>query len=255
MPRLVIGFQSVREAVRAFDARVERIYLMERNDGRQPPNVAALLRIAAERHIHVETVPRGKLDSMTKGGHHQGVVAVVPDLVLANLDDIIDSNPSLITIVDRVVDPQNFGAIIRSSIAFGSDAIIWGEHANAPLTPATFRASAGAIEHARLCRVASLTDAIDRLRAADIVVVALAGEAEHTLCSLDLKGPTALVVGSEESGIRRGLRSRCNAVARLPTRPPISSLNASAAAAIALYEVRRQRISPTPSASGDASAI
>jgi len=155
-------------------------------------------------------------------------------------------SPTLITALDRITDPQNFGAIIRSAVAFDSHGILWPEHDSAPLTPATFRASAGAIEHARLCRVSSLPAALHALHNESMVVVGLAGESPVSLDSLPLHQPTVLVVGAEGSGLRKGVRDACDHIARLPTSHVYDTLNASVSAAIALYEVRRQRLAHDP---------
>jgi len=172
---------------------------------------------------------------------HQGAVAFAQELVILSPQELLDRGPTLVTVLDRITDPQNFGAIVRSSVAFGADAVLWPEHANAPLTPATFRASAGAVEHATLCRAASLRSALQQMSASGLLVVGLDGDANTDLSSLDLVQPVALVVGAEGTGLRRGVRSLCGCLARLPTSPPLGTLNASVSAGVALYEVRRQR--------------
>jgi 23S rRNA (guanosine2251-2'-O)-methyltransferase len=139
------------------------------------------------------------------------------------------------------MDPQNFGAVIRSSVALGASAILWPEHASAPLSPATFRASAGAIEHARLCRVKSLPDALRELGKRGVSAIALDAQGTADLGRLDLTVPVALVIGAEDKGVRKPVRQACQHIARLPMKGPIASLNASVAGAIALYEVARQR--------------
>jgi 23S rRNA (guanosine2251-2'-O)-methyltransferase len=131
--------------------------------------------------------------------------------------------------------------VIRSAVALSDGAVVWGEHSAAPLTAATFRASAGAIEHARLCRVRSLRGAMSTLASHDVQTVALDAHAEVLLSDLDLRRPTALVIGAEDAGVSRGLRQCCRHTARLPMRGRLDSLNASVAAAVALYEAQRQR--------------
>jgi 23S rRNA (guanosine2251-2'-O)-methyltransferase len=241
MSRLVSGIQSVREALRAHGPNIERILTLDRNE-EASATLAALVRFATDRGVTVEFAPRARLDSISKGARHQGAIAFVPDLQLLTIETLLEAKPSFVTALDRIVDPQNFGALMRSSVGFGADAILWAEHSSAPLTPATFRASAGAVEHAKLCRARSLTDALQDLRNDGMTLVGLAGEGQVLLDSLDLTQRVVIVVGSEESGLRKPVRSLCHAIAKLPTLPPISALNASVAAGIAAYEVRRQRL-------------
>src|SRR5262249_7892635 len=136
---------------------------------------------------------------------------------------------------------QNFGALVRSAVALGATAILWPEHSSAPLSPAMFRASAGAVEHATLCRVASLPDALGALAARGAVTVALDAQGTSELRGLELRGPAVVVVGAEDKGTRRPVRRACQHLARLPMPGPIGSLNASVAGALALYEILRQR--------------
>jgi 23S rRNA (guanosine2251-2'-O)-methyltransferase len=152
------------------------------------------------------------------------------------------SQPLLLAVaLDKISDPQNFGAIIRSAVGLAGAAVLWGEHSSAPLTPATFRASAGAVEHATLCRVPSLVTALEQAAAAGANLVGLDAQAPTTLDAIDLRGPTVIVMGSEDRGLSRAIRQRCTMLAKLPMSRTIDSLNVSAAASIALYEASRQR--------------
>ncbi|APR77652.1 23S rRNA (guanosine-2'-O-) -methyltransferase rlmB [Minicystis rosea] len=217
--------------------RIERVFI-ERSGG---PKLDALARFAEGRGIPVEFVGRGDLDRRSTGGRHQGVIAVAPDLVLAHLDRVPTGPGSITVALDGVMDPQNFGAVIRSAVALGATAILWPEHASAPLSPATFRASAGAVEHALLCRVPSLPGALEELAARGVTAIALDAQGPTELGAVDLRGPVAIVIGAEDKGTRRGVRKACRYTARLPMAGPIASLNASVAGAIALHEVVRQR--------------
>lgn len=128
----------------------------------------------------------------------------------------------------------------------GASAILWPEHSSAPLTPATFRASAGAVEHAALCRVPALPEALQRLAERGMIAVALDANGPVELSAVPLDQPVCIVIGSEDKGVRRPVQRACRYVARLPMRGPIGSLNASVAGAIALYEIVRQRQARTP---------
>ncbi len=137
-------------------------------------------------------MPERELDRLSRGVHHQGAAAFAPPLSLVSLDTLIEDPALLGLALDEVQDPQNFGAVIRCAVGLGA-AVIWGEHASAPLTPATFRASAGAIEHARLCRVRSLTSSLTTLAESGAQVVALDANAPDRLSDLDLRARTVLV--------------------------------------------------------------
>jgi len=237
MVRQVLGIQPVREAIRVHGDRLERVFVQQGGG----PTLDAVARYAEGRGVTVEWASRGELDRRAAGGRHQGVIAVAPELRLFSLDAISTGPESLTIALDGIMDPQNFGAVVRSAVALGATAIVWPEHSSAPLSPATFRASAGAIEHATLCRVHSLPDALATLAAQGVQSIALDAQAPVELGEIDLRGPVAIVIGAEDKGVRRGVRRACQHIARLPMKGPIGSLNASVAGAIALYEAARQR--------------
>lgn len=251
MARAVFGLQPVREAIRVHGKAIERL-LLQQGGG---PTLDALRRFAESRGIAVDVVARSELDRRTAGGRHQGVLALAADLTLLGIEQIPIDADAVLVCLDGIMDPQNFGATIRSAVALGARAIVWPEHSSAPLSPATFRASAGAVEHAALVRVASLPQALHALGTRGVVSVGLDAQGPVELSALDLTGPVALVIGAEDKGLRRGVLKACTHVARLPMKGPIASLNASVAAALALYEVLRQRQgSAEHSSPGDATS-
>jgi len=237
--RLVTGLQPVREAIRVHGERLERV-LVERDAG---PQIEAIARFAQDRGASVERVARADLDRASKGARHQGAIAYAPDFTLVDLETLAEGlEPSAVVIaLDEIEDPQNFGAVIRSAVALGASAIVWPEHHAAPLSPATFRASAGAVEHAVLCRVAKLPSALQRLAETGASVVGLDANADKALADVELPGAVVLVVGAEGKGLRKPVKAACTALAKLPMKGPIDSLNASVAAGIALYEVLHRR--------------
>ncbi len=241
MSRLVCGVQPVREAIRTLGSKLERV-VVEANGADPSPQLDAIARYAGDHGAHVERLARAELDRMARGVRHQGAIAFAPELALASLDDLPLGSAALIVALDEVQDPQNFGAVIRSAVSMGATAVVWPEHRSAPLSPATFRASAGAVEHATLCRVSSLPAALTSLRERGVFVVGLDMAAAATIDRVDLVRPVALVVGAEGKGLRKTVKRACDALAKLPMPGPIDSLNASAAVAIALYEVVRQRL-------------
>ncbi len=232
--RLVVGLQPVREALRVHQRAVSEVLLQ-----RQTPRLEGVERLASSLGVPVRHVTRQELDQRSSGAQHQGVVALAPPLPLLTWTAVCEE-PLLIAL-DGIVDPQNFGAVVRSAVGVAGAAVVWGENASAPLTPATFRASAGAIEHARLCRVPSLVGALTDAVSRGYAVVGLDGHAEAALHDVDLTGPTVIVVGSEGKGMGRATRKTCTTLARLNMTGTVDSLNASVAAALALYEAGRQR--------------
>jgi 23S rRNA (guanosine2251-2'-O)-methyltransferase len=237
--RMIVGLQPVREAIRVHRYAVQRVVLEEKDS----PTLDALARFAADQGVpEVIRVPRADLDSWTDGAQHQGVMAWGPELKLLPLEELL-ADPKLIALaLDGIQDPQNFGAVIRSAVGVADASVIWGEHSSAPLSPATGRASAGAIEHARLCRVPSLVGALTAARERGVSVIGLDAHAPARVGELDLDGPTILVVGNEHEGMGRGVRRACEAVGRLTASGRIDSLNASVAAALALHEAVIHRI-------------
>jgi len=232
-----MGLQPVREAVRAHGAKIERVIVEEGDQ----PQLEALARFARDQGATVTRAPRAELDRRAHGVRHQGAMAEVPELELLPLSKLEVAPDSLFLALDEIQDPQNFGAVIRSAVAFATSAIIWPEHSSAPLSAATFRASAGAIEHAVLCRVTSLPSAIQHLTELGVVPIGLDASGDVDLADLDLAGPVLFVIGSEGKGLKKSVRRACARIARLPMSGPIAALNASVAAAITLYEARRQR--------------
>jgi 23S rRNA (guanosine2251-2'-O)-methyltransferase len=241
LSRLVCGLQPVREAIRARGSTLERV-VVEYNGREVSPQLEALARFAGDHGARVERLAGAELDRMARGVRHQGAIAFAPELAILPLDDVPIGTDALLVALDEVQDPQNFGAVIRSAVSMGATAVLWPEHRSAPLSPTTFRASAGAVEHATLCRVASLPAALDALRARGVAAVGLDMGADAAIDRVDLAGPVVLIVGAEGKGLRKTVKRACDTLARLPMSGPIDSLNASAAIAIALYEAVRQRL-------------
>ena len=235
--RLVFGIQPVREAVRAHGPRIAEVAI----EAGDHPQLQALARFARDQGIEVKVVSRAELDQKAKGARHQGAMALAPALRISSLAQLGPAPDALLVALDGIEDPQNFGAILRSAVAFGATGVLWAEHASAPLSPATFRASAGAVEHAVLVRVSSLPSALQHLATQGTAAIGLEAHGDVELAAVDLTGPVVFVIGSEGKGLMKSVRRACARTARLPMGGAIDSLNASVAAAIALYEARRQR--------------
>ncbi len=244
MSRFICGLQPVREAIRARGPELEKV-LVERGSGEEA-QLDALARFASDHGVAVERVSRGELDRLARGARHQGTVAWAPELRLVPLETLLAAPDGIVVALDELQDPQNFGAIVRSGVALGATAILWPEHRSAPLSAAMFRASAGAVEHATLCRVPSLNEALAAMKTAGMTVVGLDMQGKDALDAVPLTGGVVLVIGAEGKGLRKPVKAACDRLARLPMHGTIASLNASVAAGIALYEVARQRAQASP---------
>ncbi len=242
--RVLYGLNPVREFLRAGGEGIAELWLGEGSErGRAFADLAGLAR---GRGAKVREAPRPKLDRLAGTDRHQGVVAVVADYRYRDLEDLLQAaaaagEPALLVVLDGVVDPQNLGAIVRSAHALGAHGVVIPKDRAAGVTPATAKASAGAVEHCPVARVTNLAQALEAMKEAGLWAVATDAEAPEDLSEVDLSVPTALVLGSEESGVRPLVRRTCDRVARIPMKGKVGSLNASASAAIALYEVARQR--------------
>lgn len=185
-----------------------------------------------------------KID-IPKDAVHQGIAALVRPFWSIELEDLKTINtihtPSLLLICDQIVDPQNLGAIIRASVAFGVNAIIMPERSTAKVTGAVVKASSGAIAHAKLCRVGNLVHAMERLKESGFWFTALSPDGTEPIWNLDFLRNTAIVVGAEGQGVRELIKKRSDFTAYIPQAKGIASMNAAAAASVCLYEVMRQR--------------
>ena len=186
---------------------------------------------------------------LPEGAVHQGLALAVEPLIEPDLEDVLRRaatllGRSVILLLDQVTDPHNVGAVLRSANAFGALAVVLPMHGAPSVTGALAKAASGALENVPLVRVVNLAHALDRLKAAAFWICGLDETASQTLAALDLGERVALVLGSEGGGMRRLVRERCDYLARLPTRIQQSTINVSNAAAVALYELLRDRSDP-----------
>ncbi len=242
--RAVYGLNPVREMFRAGAQGLSELWLAE--GGERERAFAELVRLGREAGAKVRLAPRARLDRIAGTPRHQGVVAVVADYRYREVEDLLagaraSGQPPLLVALDGIEDPQNLGAIVRSAHALGAHGVVIPRDRAAGITPAAAKASAGAVEHCPVARVVNLARAVESLREAGLWAVAPAADAGRSLEEVDLSGPLLLVVGGEGQGIRPLVRRSCDESARVPMAGRVGSLNASAAAAICLYEAARQR--------------
>ncbi len=241
--RIVFGVRPVDELVRARPRAVSVIYVAE---GTHSPELERTVQAAKERGIAVEVRPRRLVAEMAGGGVHQGLVAVTGTFRYVTIDDILAAateakEPPLVVLLDGITNPHNLGAIVRSAEVLGAHGVVIPARGAAPVTAGAVKASAGATERVRIAEVNNLLRIIDYLRERGLRVLGAGAGAGERLDQSDLTGPVGLVVGAEGKGMREAVARRCTGLFHIPQRGAVSSLNASVAAAIALYEVARQR--------------
>jgi 23S rRNA (guanosine2251-2'-O)-methyltransferase len=238
---LACGVNAVEALLKQHPERVLQLWVAHER-GR----VEALARIARDFGIAVQSARPDRLDQITEGAVHQGIVAefrATEPLNDSALDELVEAagRNALLLVLDQVQDPHNLGACMRSAAAAGALAVVVPRDRAASLTPAARKAAAGAAETLPLVEVANLARALERLQDLGVWCIGLAGEADAQLHATDLTGPLALVLGGEHEGLRQLTRKRCDALVRIPMPGAAESLNVSVAAGIALFEALRQR--------------
>jgi 23S rRNA (guanosine2251-2'-O)-methyltransferase len=241
--RVVFGVRPVEELVRARAKAVQVVYVA---DGYRSLEIEKAVQAAKERGVTVEFRPRQMVAELAGNVVHQGIVAITGEFGYATLDEILAAaeranEAPLVVLLDGVTDPHNLGAIVRSAEVLGAHGVVIPEHRAAPVTPAAVKASAGATERVRIAKVLNLLRAVDKLRERGVRVWGAGAGQGARLDATDLRGPTGLVVGAEGKGMREAVARRLDGLFHIPQRGVVSSLNASVAAAIALYEAGRQR--------------
>lgn len=240
-PDIIIGRKPVLEALRRGEG-AEKLYMGREGD---TGSLKAIHALAREQGVRIQTCDREKLDRLADGGLHQGVVLLATSVIYRSLDDLFAiaeerNEPPFFAILDRIQDPHNYGAILRSAEVAGVHGVIVPERGAAPMTAVVHKASAGATQHIAICRVTNLTDAVLKLKKRGVWVYgADAKGAPYT--ETDLTGPVAILIGNEEKGIGQALRKHTDGLIALPVRGNVDSLNASNAAAVLFYEVLRQK--------------
>lgn len=195
----------------------------------------------ARKHgVPLKKAARNRVDELARGGAHQGVAARVSPYPYSGLDEILATETPLVLVLDSVTDPRNLGAMLRVADATGANGVVIPKDKAVGVTAAAVKASAGASEHVRVARETNLRRAIDRMQKVGLwVYAAEAGGSSYT--EVDLAGPVGLVLGSEGRGVRRLVREGCDGEVSIPMLGSVESLNVSVAAAVLLYEARRQR--------------
>lgn len=240
---VLAGIHAVESALKYDSDNVSEVLYA---DDTRNPRVKAVIEEAKERGVRVHARPMPALDKLTNGERHQGLVAFyqAPDaLAESDLPKLIEKAgaTALFLILDEITDPHNFGACLRSALASGVTAVIVPKDRAAPTNATVRRASAGAADRLPIVRVTNLARAMDVLKEAGVWISGLEGEAETSFYAQDFRGPIAIAMGSEDEGLRRLTRERCDFLVRIPMSDAIESLNVSVATGVVLFEVLRQR--------------
>ena len=239
---IIEGRNAVIEALRAGTA-VDKVYIAK---GETDATLGHIASTARGKGIVVVEADRRKLDAMSVTRSHQGVIAVAAVREYASVSDILQSardkgEPPLVVVCDELSDPHNLGAVIRTAEAAGAHGVIIPKRRSAGLTAIVAKTSAGAVSYLPVARVANLTALLKELKEEGLWVFGTAADGSTSLYQADLKGPAAIVIGSEGNGMSRLVREQCDFLVSIPMRGQVNSLNASAAAAVVLYEAVRQR--------------
>ena len=237
------GRNAVTEALRA-GRTIDKVFVA---DGETDRGLQRLAAQAKEAGAVIVPVDRRRLDTMSFTHSHQGIIALAAAHVYYTVDDILEEAASrgetpLIVICDELSDPHNLGAIMRSAECAGAHGVIIPKRRSVGLTATVAKASAGAVEYMKVARVTNINNTINELKEKGIWVFGTAAEGSIPMYKADLTGPAAIVIGNEGEGMSQLVRKNCDVMVHIPMKGRISSLNASAAASILLYEAVRQRL-------------
>jgi len=245
MTQYIYGRRAVLAALRQKDVPLEEVLVAEGVGGRFFAEVRDLSRGAG---VRLKLLPRAALDRVCRSANHQGVAARRAGFAYRTLEELLTGLPSLpeaalLVAADSLTDPMNLGNLCRSALAAGAQGLIIPRDRAAGVTPAVIKGAAGALEVLPVCRVTNLADTLIRLKEEGLWVVGAEADAPQSLYDADLTVPLVLVIGGEDTGIRPRVQQQCDLLLSIPLAPGgVSSLNAAAAGAVALFEIRRQRL-------------
>lgn len=240
---LIEGRNAVIEALKG-DTTIEKLFV---TNGAKEGSINIILAKAKEKGITVKFVDRKKLDQISETHSHQGVIAETTPYKYCEVDDILayakeKNEAPFIVILDEIEDPHNFGSIIRTAEVCGVHGIIIPKRRNVGVTAVVYKTSAGAAQHMKIAKVNNINAAIDKLKENNVWIYGAEMEGKEYCFDTDLTGPCALVIGSEGKGMTRLTKEKCDVLVRIPMVGKVTSLNASVAGGIVIYEILKQRI-------------
>ncbi len=239
---VIIGRNPVLEALKA-GRTIEKLYVRQ---GAPEPTLTKIAGMARRAGIPVTEADRRRLEELSGGGNHQGVVALASLYSYVTVDDILKKaeekgEAPFIVLCDRICDPHNLGAIIRTASAAGAHGVVITKHDGVGVNATVDKVSAGAASFTPIARVTSLPNTMDELQKKGVWITGADGKADRSLFEADLSGAVAVVVGNEGEGMSRLVREKCDFLVKIPMRGQTESLNASVAAALFMFEVARKR--------------
>jgi 23S rRNA (guanosine2251-2'-O)-methyltransferase len=249
MTDIIYGRHPVLAALRQPDTPLEEVIVAQGAGGHWLHEVKRLARAAG---VRLRLQERAALDRVCGTQNHQGILARRGSYVYRDLGALLDdlarlTAPALLVAADGLTDPMNLGNLCRSALAAGAHGLIIPKDRAAGVTPVVAKAAAGALEYLPVYRVTNLADCLGRIKDAGLTIVGTAADSPRTIYDTDLTQPLALVIGSEDKGMRPRVRQQCDLVVSIPmAAPEIGSLNAATSGAVALFEARRQRFMASP---------
>lgn len=237
----IIGRNPVLEAIKA-GRSIDKILIKK---GKYDSNIIPVIKRAKAAGIIIQEVDKAKLDAIAEGENHQGIIAYVSAYEYSTVNDILakareKNEPPFVIICDKITDPHNLGAIIRTANCVGAHGIIIPKRGAAGLNSVAAKTSAGAVEYTPVAKVTNIAETIEALKKEGLWIAA-ADMDGGSMYEADLKGALGLVIGSEGEGIGRLVKERCDFIVSIPMSGEINSLNASVAAGVLMYEALRQR--------------
>lgn len=238
----VIGRNPVLELLKT-QGKIDKLYVQ---NGERQGSITKILGKAKDDNILVQYVDKNKLSSMAGGNAHQGVVALVTDFEYSTIDEIIENSKiknedPFIIVLDGIEDPYNLGAIIRTAESAGAHGVIIPKRRAASVNQTVYKTSAGAVEHMKVAQVTNISNTIETLKEHGLWIYGADADGKQLYYKNSLTGPIGLVIGSEGKGISRLVKEKCDVLVKIPMLGKVSSLNASVATSILIYEVVRQR--------------
>ena len=236
---LIIGRNPVLEAIRS-GREIDKILIKK---GSVDASLGAVLKKAKERGIVIRETEKQKMDKLSEGGSHQGIIAYAASHEYTPLEELMsrsEKGKRMLVICDRITDPHNLGSILRSADCVGADGVIIPKHESAGLNSVVAKTSAGALEYIPVAKVANISQTIAKLKDNGFWIAG-ADMDGSPMYECSMTGDIALVIGSEGTGISRIVKENCDFLVKIPMRGHIDSLNASVAAAVLMYEAFRQR--------------
>ncbi|WP_156626169.1 23S rRNA (guanosine(2251)-2'-O)-methyltransferase RlmB [Clostridium tertium] len=241
---IIVGRNAVMEVLKS-DRTIEALYIA---NGNMEGSIKAIINIAREKGLVIKEVDRKKLDIMSNGNNHQGVIAQVTAYKYYEIADMINyakkkNQDPFIVVLDEIEDPHNLGSIIRTAELCGVHGIVIPKRRNVGVTSTVYKCSVGAIEHMRIAKVTNINAAIDELKKEGLWIYGADIAGTEYSYEVDFGGPCAIVIGSEGRGISKLTLKKCDKLVKIPMVGRINSLNASVAGGIMMYEILKGRLS------------